>query len=157
MPAERYFPGMESTQRSPEPMVPDLLLFNTAPVSIDRRGQDVRYALLDPLPLAFHRAEITALNVQAPGWCRFFAQLAQMVGARRKNSKASSLQIFNRARAQGPTQLRKPSWFCAPDWPQRVQECVPRNGVRGKMSWRTRRLCRRSPIAFSPGDSSVPF
>ncbi len=40
---------------------------NAVPVSIDRRGQDVRYALLAPLPLAFRRAELSALTGQAPG------------------------------------------------------------------------------------------
>ena len=71
-------------------MVPDLLLFNAAQFSIDRRGQDIRYFLPAPLPLAFRRAEVSALNVQSPGWYHFFAQL---VGTRRSHSKAIALKF----------------------------------------------------------------
>ena len=94
MPGLRYFPGMESTQRAPEPMVPDLLLFHTVPVSIDRRRQGVRYALLASLPLAFRRAEIFALIVQAPGLCCPSAWLPQLVGTRLSYSNAISPQIL---------------------------------------------------------------
>ena len=48
-------------------MVPDLLLLNKTQSSIDRRRQGVRYVLLAPLPLAFRRAGVSALTVQAPG------------------------------------------------------------------------------------------
>ena len=78
-------------------------LLHAMPVSIDRRGQGVRYVLLAPLPLAFRRAEISALTVQAPGWCRFSAQLAQLVGTRRSNSKATITQILM---APGPKARR---------------------------------------------------
>ena len=37
--------------------------FNGVLFSIDRRRQGVRYALLAPLPLAFHRAVLSALTV----------------------------------------------------------------------------------------------
>ncbi len=41
--------------------------FNESLFSISRCGQGVRYALLAPLPLAFCRAKIFTLNIQAPG------------------------------------------------------------------------------------------
>ena len=68
-------------------------LLHAMHVSIGRRRQDVRYALLAPLPLFTRRAEIFALNIQAPGWCRFFARLPQLVGTRRGHSKAISPQF----------------------------------------------------------------
>ena len=49
--------------------------FNLDCRSIDRRGQGVRYALLAPLPLPSHRAEISALTGQAPGFCGPFGKL----------------------------------------------------------------------------------
>ena len=82
MPAARYFPEKESTQSSPGD-TPGPTPFDLDRRSIVRRGQGVRYALLAPLPLPSRRAEISALTVQAPGFCGPWGWLTQLVGTRR--------------------------------------------------------------------------
>ena len=82
MPAARYFPEKESTQSSPGD-TPGPPPFNLDDLSNVRRGQGVRYDLLAPLPLVFHRAEIPALTGLAPGLCGPCGRLTQMVGTRR--------------------------------------------------------------------------
>ena len=79
-------------------------LFNLDYRSIDRRGQGVRYALLAPLPLFSRRAEISALTVQAPGFCGPCGQLTQLVGTRRASETAQSPQVFS---ARGPKARRR--------------------------------------------------
>ena len=97
MPAARYFPEKESTQWPRPPSLAPLGQFTLSspgdtpgppPFNLDdlsnvRRGQGVRYALLAPLPLVFHRAEIPALTGLAPGLCGPCGRLTQMVGTRR--------------------------------------------------------------------------
>ena len=89
MPAARYFPEKESTQWPRPPSLAPLGQFTLSspgdtpgppPFNLDdlsnvRRGQGVRYALLAPLPLVFHRAEIPALTGLAPGFCGPFGKL----------------------------------------------------------------------------------
>ena len=118
MPAARYFPEKESTQWPRPPSLapsgqftlsspgdtPGPPPFNLDDLSNVRRGQGVRYDLLAPLPLVFHRAEIPALTGLAPGLCGPCGRLTQMVGTRRGSSTAQSPQVFS---ARGPKARRR--------------------------------------------------
>ena len=118
MPAARYFPEKESTQWPRPPSLAPLGQFTLSspgdtpgppPFNLDsfstaRRGQGVRYALLAPLPLAFRRAEISALTGQAPGFCDPCGQLPQLVGTRRGFETTQSPQGFS---ARGPKARRR--------------------------------------------------
>ena len=73
---------------SPDPIGETTGAFHEVPASIARRRQDVRYALLAPLPLSSRRAAIPALTVQAPGLCGPCGQLPQLVGTRRGSETA---------------------------------------------------------------------
>ena len=118
MPAARYFPEKESTQWPRPPSLapsgqftlsspgdtPGPTPFDLDRRSIVRRGQGVRYALLAPLPLAFRRAEISALTIQAPGFCGPCGRLPQLVGTRRASETAQSSQVFS---VRGPKARRR--------------------------------------------------
>ena len=103
MPAARYFPEKESTQSSPGD-TPGPPPFNLDDLSTARRRQGVRYVLLAPLPLSSRRAEISALTVQAPGFCGPCGRLTQLVGTRRASETAQSPQVFS---ARGPKARRR--------------------------------------------------